>query len=69
VGVREKTAVLPCSTTAVLGLTEPPSAVPMDTVYFLSLNEAVTEQAPVIGPVVYTVPESVPPQPETLSIS
>jgi hypothetical protein len=68
-GVKVKVVVDPCSTTALAGVTVPPVIAAMETVYFLSRNDAITEHGAEIGPVVNVEPDKVPPHPETSAIS
>jgi hypothetical protein len=68
-GVKVKVVVDPCSTTALAGVTVPPVIAAMETVYFLSRNDAITEHDAEIGPVVNAEPDKVPPHPETSAIS
>ena len=64
-----KLVVSPCATVRVAGLMEPPSPALALTMYCLSEKLALTAQVPVTTPVVYVLPESVPPQPLTESMS
>ena len=59
----------PCSILELVGLIDPPVPALAVTVYFLSLNAAVTVHAALSDPVVYSTPESVPAQPEIVSSS
>jgi hypothetical protein len=52
-----------------IGEIDPPVPALAVTVYFLSLNVALTAQAAVMEPVVYVVPLNVPPHPVTSATS
>lgn len=59
----------PWLTTLEVGVIVPPVLTAVDTVYEFKVNVALTVQTAVIAPVVYVLPDRVPPHPVTVLIA